>query len=184
MSVKVNVNVTNVNIDKDADPAVVQSAIQQAQKPNKEKRHMGMKAKRILGNIVVYIVLVLMSVVWLAPFVCIVLQSFRCESTWMTGYIIPKTWGFKNYVTLFTKTKFPRWFLNTTIISIATAALQLIIILCMSYTLSRLRFRGRKALMNAMLVLGLFPGILGMIILYRIHTTKCNSMFDSRLYRE
>ncbi len=150
------------------------------QKPKKEKRHMGIKAKRIISNTFVYILLVIMSIIWLAPFVCIVLQSFRCESTWMTGYIIPKQWGFDNYVRLFTKTKFPRWFLNTTIISIATAALQLIIILCMSYTLSRLRFKGRKALMNAMLVLGLFPGILGMIILYRIladlHLTQQNAI--------
>lgn len=150
------------------------------QNPKKEKRHMGIKAKRIISNTFVYILLVIMSIIWLAPFVCIVLQSFRCESTWMTGYIIPKQWGFDNYVRLFTKTKFPRWFLNTTIISIATAALQLIIILCMSYTLSRLRFKGRKALMNAMLVLGLFPGILGMIILYRIladlHLTQQNAI--------
>ena len=159
-----------------------QVVVEQApvQNPKKEKRHMGMKAKRIISNTFVYILLIIMSVIWLAPFVCIVLQSFRCESTWMTGYIIPKTWGFDNYVRLFTKTKFPRWFLNTTIVSIATAALQLVIILCMSYTLSRLRFRGRKALMNAMLVLGLFPGILGMIILYRIladlHLTQQNAI--------
>jgi arabinogalactan oligomer/maltooligosaccharide transport system permease protein len=38
----------------------------------------------------------------------------------------------------------------------------------MSYTLSRLRFKGRKFLMNFMLVLGMFPGMLGMIIMYRI----------------
>ena len=38
----------------------------------------------------------------------------------------------------------------------------------MSYTLSRLRFKGRKFLMNFMLILGMFPGMLTMIILYRV----------------
>ena len=37
--------------------------------------------------------LIIMSIIWLAPFAFIVLQSFRCESTWMVGYVIPKTWG-------------------------------------------------------------------------------------------
>ena len=36
------------------------------------------------------------------------------------------------------------------------------------YALSRLRFKGRKLLMNFMLILGMFPGMLTMIILYRV----------------
>ena len=36
----------------------------------------------------------------------------------------------------------------------------------MAYTLSRLRFKGRKFLMNFMLVLGMFPGFLTMLVLY------------------
>ena len=38
----------------------------------------------------------------------------------------------------------------------------------MSYTLSRFRFKLRKPLMNAMLVLGMFPGFLTMIVLYQV----------------
>ena len=135
---------------------------------SREKRHMGMKAKTRAANITIYVILVIMSAVWLVPFIFIVLQSFRCESTYLTGYVIPKQWGFDNYARLFTETKFPRWFLNTFIISVVAAVIQLIMVLCMSYTLSRLRFKGRKALMNAMLILGMFPGMLTMIVLYRI----------------
>ena len=133
-----------------------------------EKRHMGLRAKNILGNTIIYVILVLMSVIWLFPFVCIVLQSFRCESTQMVGYVIPHEWGIDNYQKLFTDTMFPTWFLNTFIIALATAVLQTVIVLCMSYTLSRLRFAGRKLLMNFMLVLGMFPGMLTLIILYRV----------------
>ena len=134
----------------------------------KDKRHMGLTASRTISNTVIYFILVIMTVVWLVPFIFLVLQSFRVESTGMVGYIIPEQWGFNNYVNLFTNTKFPKWFMNTFIIALATAALQTIIVLCMSYTLSRLRFGGRKFLMNFMLVLGMFPGMLTMIILYRV----------------
>ena len=44
----------------------------------------------------------------------------------------------------------------------------LTIVLCMSYTLSRFRFKMRKPLMRFMLILGFFPGMLTMIILYRV----------------
>ena len=134
----------------------------------KEEHHMGLKAKERISNTIIYIILILMSVIWLIPFICIVLQSFRVETTSQVGYVIPKQWGLDNYIKLFTQTSFVKWYINTFIIAIAVAAIQTIIQLCMSYTLSRLRFKGRKLLMNFMLVLGMFPGFLTMIVLYTV----------------
>ncbi len=131
------------------------------------KRHMGLKASRLLANSTIYLVLVVISVIWLIPFVCILLQSFRVESTHQVGYVIPQQWGLDNYTKLF-QTDFPRWYVNTFVIALITAALQTIIVLCMSYTLSRFRFKMRKPLMSFMLILGMFPGMLSMIILYRV----------------
>ena len=133
-----------------------------------DKRHMGLKVSRILSNIVIYIILVAMSIIWLIPFVFILLQSFRVESTWQVGYVIPQQWGFDNYINLFKNTDFPRWYLNTFIMALVVAVLQTVIVLCMSYTLSRFRFKMRKPLMRFMLILGMFPGMLTMIILYRV----------------
>jgi len=94
------------------------------------KRHMGIQASRRIGNTAAYIVLVLISVIWLVPFVCILLQSFRVESTWQVGYVIPQQWGFDNYVNLW-NTDFPKWYMNTLIMALVTAVLQTIIVLCM-----------------------------------------------------
>ena len=135
--------------------------------PPQAKRSMGIKAANTASNIVIYILLGIITVIWLVPFVCIVLQSFRCENTHMVGYIIPQEWGFKNYIALFS-TKFPKWYMNTFLIALAAAVFQTIITLCMSYTLSRFRFKLRKPLMQLMLILGMFPGMLGMIILYNV----------------
>ena len=131
------------------------------------KRHMGLRASRTLANTLIYILLIAISIIWLIPFFCIVLQSFRVESTWQVGYVAHKVWGLDNYQKLFA-TDFPRWYMNTFIISVFTALLQTVIVLCMSYTLSRFRFKMRKPLMRFMLILGMFPGMLTMIILYRV----------------
>ena len=132
-----------------------------------EKRHMGIKASRALSNTVIHILLVIISVIWLIPFVCILLQSFRVESTWQVGYVVPQQWGLDNYAAIF-KSDFTHWYVNTLIIALVNAVLQTIIVLCMSYTLSRFRFKLRGALMRFMLILGMFPGMLTMIILYRV----------------
>ena len=135
---------------------------------NLQKTSMGAKASRRLGNTVVYIVLILITLIWLFPFFGIVMESLKVNTTMMDGELFPKKWGFDNYIKLFTKTDFLIWFKNTAIMGVATAALQTIFILSMSYVLSRLRFKGRKGLMNLMLILGMFPGFLTMILIYKV----------------
>ena len=132
-----------------------------------EKRHLGLRASRAISNTIIYIILIIMSVIWLFPFICIVLQSFRIESTWNVNYVVPKQWGWDNYIALW-NSDFKTWYLNTFIIALIVAAIQTIIVLCMSYTLSRFRFKMRDGLMRFMLILGMFPGMLAMIILYRV----------------
>ncbi len=134
---------------------------------NAPKRHMGMRTLNTISNTIIYAILIVISIIWLIPFVCILLQSFRCESTWQVGYIIPQQWGFDNYVKLW-YSDFKGWYVNTFIMALATAVFQTVIVLCMSYTLSRFRFKLRKPLMQFMLILGMFPGMLTMIIMYNV----------------
>ena len=133
-----------------------------------QRKSMGAKASRRISNTIIYIILVIMTVVWLFPFVGIVLESFKTETEMQTGYLWPKEFGFGHYIRLFKETDFLLWFKNTAIMGIATAFLQTFFILTMSYTLSRLRFKGRKFLMNSMLILGMFPGFLTMILIYKV----------------
>ena len=77
------------------------------------------------------------------------------------------SWAY-THINLWTKTCFPIWFRNTLITALATAVLQTLIVLSVSYVLSRLRFKGRKLLMNTCLVLGMFPGFVTMIVLYKV----------------
>ena len=134
------------------------------------KSLLGAKAARRLSNGFIYVILVLMTLVWLLPFAGIVLESFRVESASQVSYFWPKEFGFDNYVRLFTEKDglFLRWFGSTALMGVSTAFLQTFFILSMSYTLSRLRFKMRKPLMNFMLILGMFPGFLSMILIYKV----------------
>ena len=135
-----------------------------------QKHGLSPKASRRISNAIIYVALILMTLIWLFPFVGILLESFRVESTAQVSYLWPKKFGFDNYIRLFTNAEwnFPKWFLNTGLMGVATSILQTFFILSMSYTLSRLRFKGRKTLMNFMLVLGMFPGFLTMILIYKV----------------
>lgn len=133
-----------------------------------QKKHMGMKKKNAIINTIIYIVLISMSIIWLIPFVFILLESFRIESASPVGYIIPHEWGIDNYVALFKHEYFMKWYLNTLIIAAVESVVQTIVVLCVSFTLSRIRFKGRKLIMNICLILGMFPGFLTLIVLYEI----------------
>lgn len=132
------------------------------------KYGIGVKTSRTIANTLIYIVLVAMTVIWLFPFVGIVLESFEVSYRGMDAFLIPRQWGFDNYTRLFKNTDFMQWFITVAIMGVATALLQTFFVLSMSYTLSRLRFKGRKALMNMMLILGMFPGFLTLILIYKV----------------
>lgn len=133
------------------------------------KSGLGTTASRRISNTIVYIILIAITVIWLFPFFGIVMESFKVDSNGaMDGELIPGKFGFDNYIRLFTKTDFLLWFKNTALMGIFTALFQTIFVLAMSYTLSRLRFKGRKGLMNLMLILGMFPGFLTMILIYKV----------------
>lgn len=131
-------------------------------------RYMGKSGKERFIRSSIYVFLILLCAIWLIPFVYLIFQAFRGESTAMVTYIIPKEWSLKNFEVLFTETKFLKWYFNTLVIALANAVLQTVIVLCVAYALSRMRFKGRRLLMNVMLVLGMFPGFLSMIATYFI----------------
>jgi arabinogalactan oligomer/maltooligosaccharide transport system permease protein len=128
-----------------------------------------MSAKRKFTNIVSYIVLILISIIWLFPFFGILMTSFRSYKDYggLTNYVIPKHFSLDNYKFLFSnKTKFLQWYGNTLIIAIFVTLLQTLVVVCVAYILSRMRFKLRSLLMRTWLILGMFPGFLTMICMY------------------
>ena len=126
--------------------------------------------RRIL-DLLVYAILILLAVIWLIPVFFLIVHSFRAEPGAAIRYIFPKAYTLDNYTRLFTETQlfnFPRWYKNTLIVSAASCVISTAYVLMISYAFSRLRFRGRGALMKAGLVLNMFPGFMSMIAVYFI----------------
>lgn len=130
-----------------------------------------MRLRKNLTRILIYALLSILAVIWLIPIFFLVVHSFRAEPGAAIQYLFPKTYTWDNYVRLFTDTElfnFPRWYLNTLVVSVASCFLSTLYVLMISYAFSRLRFRGRNAMMRAGLILNMFPGFMAMIAVYFI----------------
>ncbi len=134
----------------------------------KVKKLRSKKGAERTVNGIIYAVLVVISIIWIIPFIILFIQSLRGEPGGATSYFFPKQWTFNNYIKLFTQTKFPIWYGNTLLVSVVVTVVQTTIVLMTSYALSRLRFKMRKPLMNLILILGMFPGFLSMTAIYFI----------------
>ncbi len=135
-----------------------------------------------MANTIIYVVLSVMSVIWLIPIVWLVIRSFQAEKgAWITT-VLPQGYTLSNYTRLFTETaqfNYPRWFLNTFLVAVFTCLFATLLVLMISYTFSRLRFKSRKLYMNIGLILGMFPGFMTMIAVY--HILKAIGLYQSHI---
>ena len=100
------------------------------------RKTSSMKARRIVSNTFIYIILVIISIIWIFPFIYLLLQSFRGESTHVVGYMIPKQWTLDNYKALFDfsgQYPFMRWYVTTLAIALVRCVFQTIFVLMTSY---------------------------------------------------
>ena len=136
-----------------------------------KKIHGGMKARRITGDVITYIFLITISIIWLIPFVWLVAQSFRDGKGQFISTFFPTAYTFNNYKALFTEfdvMNFPRMFLNTFGIACCTCVISTFFVLSVSYCTSRLKWKMRKPYMNMAMILNLFPGFMTMVAVYFI----------------
>lgn len=129
------------------------------------------KARKNVVTVLCYILLSVLSLIWILPILWVILTSFREEPGSFTPYFWPKGLTLNNYKNLFMDTQlfyFPRWFLNTLGVAICSCLLSTFYVLSVSYVMSRLRFHMRQPLMNVALILGMFPGFMSMIAVYYI----------------
>jgi arabinogalactan oligomer/maltooligosaccharide transport system permease protein len=166
----------------------------------KQSHGLGQRFWRIFSDVIIYIILALMSIIWLAPVVWLFLQSLSADGGQSSmARLWPEHYTLNNYVWLF-ENKYPEYtwasdgtssvtlnnsiynffgyvkngsfymgaFLNTLVIALFTMVISTFLTLATSYAFSRLRFKARTGMMKTILILGMFPGFLGMIILYWI----------------
>ena len=131
----------------------------------------GMKARRLTADIITYIILASMCVIWLLPFFWVIMQSFRDGVGQYISTFLPTSYTLNNYKALFTDfsvINFPRMFLNTFFVACCSCVISTFFVLGVSYSLSRVKWKMRKPYMNTAMVITLFPGFMSMVAVYFI----------------
>lgn len=138
------------------------------------KKTSSMKRKKMIADVASYVALSVLGFIWILPLIILLISSFRNERTSDRTYVWPKEgFSLRNYIDLFKDTSalnYGQWLLNTLIVAIFTCIISTFMILAVSYTMSRLRFKMRKTFMNFALILGMFPGFMSMIAVYIMFT--------------
>ncbi|MFD9948571.1 sugar ABC transporter permease [Nonomuraea sp. NPDC059023] len=111
---------------------------------------------------------VLASVVALFPLVFVLAASLNPSGT-LTGsndLFAEVTW--QHYATLFTDAlhPFPRWFVNSLVIGVSTAAGSVFMGACAAYAFSRFRFRGRESGLVGLVFIQMFPQVLAYVAIF------------------
>ena len=137
---------------------------------NQTKKIKKPLGKRI-GVFLAHVVLAILAFIWLIPIFWVLLTSFRGTQGSYSSTFFPTVYSIKNYIKLFTDFSvfnFPQMLSNTVIIAVANCLLSTFFVVSVAYTLSRLRFKSRKKLMNGAMIINLFPGFMSMIANYYI----------------
>ncbi len=132
-----------------------------------------MKAlKKNSSQIIAFVFLALLAVIWLFPMVWTIFSSFKSEVEIMkTGYkFMPIEWVTDNYLEILASKTAPivLWFRNSVFISTAHTVLMLLISSMSAYAFARLEFKGRNTIFWALLATMMFPAVVNLIPTFKI----------------
>ena len=122
-----------------------------------------------LTSILRLLAIFLIMFILLAPFLWILLASFRPNMELIRNQtLIPQNITIENYISLFTKSAYWQWVINSTIVAIYTVILSLPLIGAGAYSVYRTQYRGRNVLSLFLLSVYIFPTALLVVPIFKI----------------
>lgn len=124
--------------------------------------------------VIVYVIVLLISFIFAFPCIWLILSSFNANGSLLTldGFF-PESYSFDTFKTLFTEKvehDYMTWFWNTLFVAGISCVISTVLVLAVSYTMSRYRFKSRKQMMKVTLLLNIFPNFMNMTALFVIMT--------------
>jgi multiple sugar transport system permease protein len=109
-----------------------------------------------------------LAVLVLLPFWWVISSSVKATSEIVspTPTMIPHSFTLEHFQKLLVGSAFPRFFLNSVIVSLVSMAIAVVLSVLAGYAFFRLRFPGRDLLFRAILLAYAFPGIVVLVPLY------------------
>jgi multiple sugar transport system permease protein len=116
----------------------------------------------------VYVVLAVGLLITLAPFLWMLLGSFKPDAELQR---VPPTWwpeapSLDNYRELFDRLDFPRFFANSVLVAVAVTVGNLVFCSMVGYALAKLDFAGKRLLFGLVLGMLMVPGVVTFVPLF------------------
>lgn len=126
------------------------------------------RSRRTPGRWPLYVILSAALVVTIAPFVWMVLGSFKSEGELRQ---VPPTWwpeagSLDNYAQLFARLNFGQFFFNSTAVAVAVTVGNLLFCSMLGYALAMLQFRGKRVVFVVVMAMLMIPGVVTFVPLF------------------
>ena len=120
------------------------------------------------SKVILYILLTIVAVYFLAPFVYMLLTTFKTEGEAIAypPSLFPKEWHFENYAEAWSSQPFGTYFLNSVLVTVLTTAGTILSSSLVAYGFARFRFRGKNILFMILLATMMIPWDVTMIPQY------------------
>ncbi|MFB8145314.1 carbohydrate ABC transporter permease [Microbacterium sp. NPDC056003] len=136
-------------------------------------------SKRIVWQILLYVLLVVLALIYIYPFLVQVATSFKTDAEAAADPIslIPQTITFAAYERLFGNSDYPVWFANSAIVTICVTLGRVFFVSLAGYALARLHFRGRGIVFAAVIAVMAVPGVV--LLIPKFLVINQLAMYDS-----
>jgi trehalose/maltose transport system permease protein len=118
-----------------------------------------MTARKILGQVVLYLLVAVIIVYAVFPFYWAIVSSLKEGSALYTVTPFPRSPAWGNYSSIFKEQPFGRNILNSVIVATSVVSISLLLAVTASYALGRINFRGRTTLLLMVLSVSMFPQV-------------------------
>jgi arabinogalactan oligomer/maltooligosaccharide transport system permease protein len=124
----------------------------------------------IVRKIATYVLLAATATFCLAPLWYLLVLALEpvAHATAPAAWRWPVSPGWGNFARLLTQTDFIRWVANSLVVSVAVAAVGILLSATAGYALSRFRFFGRIAVMQSLLITQIFPATMLLLPIFLI----------------
>ncbi len=132
--------------------------------------HSNLKTKKVMAKIIIYVLLIVLSCIFLLPFAWMLLTSFKSfqEIYQYPPTILPSEAVFDNYYLAVTKMPFLRYLSNTVVITVLSVVGTVISSSMVAYSMSKIKWKGSRYLFPLIIGTMMIPTQVTMIPLYLV----------------
>lgn len=118
-----------------------------------------MKLRKLVGRVAFALLLLVLLIYTLFPFYWAIVSSLRARAAMFDIGLLPADLDWDNYLAVFSEQPFAHNILNSVLVAGSVVVISLVLAVTAAYALGRVAFRGRAALLLAVLAVSMLPQV-------------------------